>query len=97
MSQARFDESYGANPAENYERFFVPSMPNLFKLSRVHSLIYGLGRTEQGRCTDSAGAEEDTVYLSQMGTKVIGGARDNVLNVDPKGMEARTVEGRYPN
>ena len=26
MSQARFDESYGANPAENYERFFTPSI-----------------------------------------------------------------------
>ena len=26
MSQARFDEAYGANPAENYERFFVPSI-----------------------------------------------------------------------
>ena len=24
MSQASFDESYGANPAENYERFFTP-------------------------------------------------------------------------
>ncbi len=24
MSHARFDESYGTNPAENYERFFVP-------------------------------------------------------------------------
>jgi hypothetical protein len=26
MSQASFDESYGANPADNYERFFVPSI-----------------------------------------------------------------------
>lgn len=26
MSRARFDQSYGANPAENYERFFVPSI-----------------------------------------------------------------------
>ncbi|MEN8145659.1 MAG: methyltransferase domain-containing protein [Gemmatimonadota bacterium] len=26
MSHAHFDESYGANPAENYERFFVPSI-----------------------------------------------------------------------
>jgi ubiquinone/menaquinone biosynthesis C-methylase UbiE len=26
MSEARFDESYGANPAENYERFFTPSI-----------------------------------------------------------------------
>lgn len=26
MSHARFDELYGANPAENYERFFVPAI-----------------------------------------------------------------------
>jgi ubiquinone/menaquinone biosynthesis C-methylase UbiE len=26
MSRASFDESYGVNPAENYERFFVPSI-----------------------------------------------------------------------
>jgi ubiquinone/menaquinone biosynthesis C-methylase UbiE len=26
MSHARFDESYGSNPAENYERFFVRSI-----------------------------------------------------------------------
>lgn len=26
MSNARFDESYGVNPAENYERFFVPAI-----------------------------------------------------------------------
>lgn len=26
MPRARFDESYGANPAENYERFFTPSI-----------------------------------------------------------------------
>lgn len=26
MLRARFDEFYGANPAENYERFFVPSI-----------------------------------------------------------------------
>jgi ubiquinone/menaquinone biosynthesis C-methylase UbiE len=26
MTQARFDESYDANPAENYERFFTPSI-----------------------------------------------------------------------
>lgn len=26
MSGASFDESYGANPAENYERFFVPAI-----------------------------------------------------------------------
>ena len=26
MSRARFDESYGANPAENYERFFTPAI-----------------------------------------------------------------------
>lgn len=26
MSRASFDESYGANPAENYERFFVPAI-----------------------------------------------------------------------
>lgn len=26
MSHARFDESYGTNPAENYERFFVPAI-----------------------------------------------------------------------
>ena len=26
MSHARFDESYGANPAENYERFFTPAI-----------------------------------------------------------------------
>ncbi|MEQ8330380.1 MAG: methyltransferase domain-containing protein [Longimicrobiales bacterium] len=26
MSEVRFDESYGSNPAENYERFFTPSI-----------------------------------------------------------------------
>lgn len=30
MSQARFDASYGSDPAENYERFFVPAIGKPF-------------------------------------------------------------------
>lgn len=45
MSRARFDGSYGANPAESYERFFVPSIGEPLARNLVDRV--GIGPTDR--------------------------------------------------
>lgn len=69
MSQAHFDESYGANPAENYERFFTPSIGEPL----AHSLLKRAAVQPNERVLDVACGTGVLARLLAQGSGPVGG------------------------